>query len=199
MSEWWTYRLSSFLMFSPTIFWRLVERYNREMWPLHGAMLAVGAAMLWLAVARRPSGGAVIAGALALLWLWVGWAFHWLRYAAINWGAVYFAAGFAIEAVLLVVSALLAMGRARLNSPDPRIRSAGIALATFGIALYPFIAVLEGRPWSQAEMFGLMPEPTALATLGWLLAADLPLRRWLMVLPVISFLVGAATAWLLRS
>lgn len=34
MSEWWTYRLSDFLMFSPATYWRMVERYNREVWPL---------------------------------------------------------------------------------------------------------------------------------------------------------------------
>ena len=28
MSEWWSYRPSDFLMFSPTAYWRLVQRYN---------------------------------------------------------------------------------------------------------------------------------------------------------------------------
>ena len=37
MSEWWTYRLSDFLMFSPAVYARMVERYHRE---LHQALKA---------------------------------------------------------------------------------------------------------------------------------------------------------------
>ena len=33
MSEWWTYTLGDFLMFSPATYWRLVESYNRDVWP----------------------------------------------------------------------------------------------------------------------------------------------------------------------
>jgi hypothetical protein len=33
MSEWWTYRLTSFLLFSPRTYYRTIERYNLEIWP----------------------------------------------------------------------------------------------------------------------------------------------------------------------
>ena len=34
MSEWWTYSLSSFLLFSARTYYRLFELYNAEVWPL---------------------------------------------------------------------------------------------------------------------------------------------------------------------
>ena len=49
MSEWWTYRLSDFLMFSPRTYYRLFELYNAEVWPGHWVGLSVGATALFAA------------------------------------------------------------------------------------------------------------------------------------------------------
>ena len=53
-------------------------------------------------------------------------------------------------------------------------RRIGLALFLYALAIHPLIAPLTGRPWTQAEIFGLAPDPTAIATLGILLAADRP-------------------------
>ena len=45
----------------------------------------------------------------------------------------------------------------------------------------------------------MMPEPTALATLGLLPAAGQARRAWLAVIPLASLIVGWATLWLLAS
>ena len=196
MSEWWTYRLSDFLMFSPTTYGRLVERYNRELWPLQLGMIALGALLLWLVAMRRPSARRVVPAVLAVLWLWVAWAFHSQRYATINWAAQYFAAAFVLQAVLLATVAVLVDERSvrRLDSAQ---WTPALLLVLAGL-LYPLLAPASGRPWPRAEVFGLMPEPTALATLGLLLGLD-QRRIWLFVIPVLSLAVGAATAWLLWS
>ena len=41
MSEWWTYRLSSFLLFSPRTWFRMHELYNADIWPAQLAALAL--------------------------------------------------------------------------------------------------------------------------------------------------------------
>ena len=43
MSEWWTYSLTSFLLFSARTYYRLFELYNADVWPLQIATLAVAA------------------------------------------------------------------------------------------------------------------------------------------------------------
>jgi peptidoglycan/LPS O-acetylase OafA/YrhL len=190
MSEWWTYRLSSFVMYSSNIYWRLVERYNREVWPLQIVMVAAGAVLLWWVAARRPLAGRAAAGVLAAVWLWVGWAFYWQRYATINWAARYFVAAFVLQALLLLAAAVIGKGR-----PAPghaRTRAIGLALAAVGVLLYPFIEPAAGRPWSQTEVFGVMPEPTALATLGLLFGGRMPHRGWLAVIPTLSLGLGLA-------
>lgn len=191
MTEWWTYRLSDFLMFSPTTYWRLVERYNREVWPLQVLTTAAGALLLWWAATRRPTTGRLAAAVLAPMWLWVGWAFHWQRYAPINWAAEYFAMAFALEGLLLFSVAVI--GKDDANIGAPRLRAGGVVLATFGVFAYPFLTLAAARPWSQVEVFGVMPVPTAMVTLGLLLFATGLRRRWLLLIPALSLLAELAT------
>jgi hypothetical protein len=72
-------------------------------------------------------------------------------------------------------------------------------LAVCGLLLYQLAGLPAGRPWAQAEVFGVMPEPTALATLGLLVAGGRPYANWLSIVPVLSLAVGMATLWLLGS
>jgi hypothetical protein len=196
MSEWWSYGLSDFLMFSPQVYWRMVARHNMAAWPAQLLALAAAGA---LPVLLRTGGAArwrLALGLLALAWAWTGWSFHWRHYADIFLGAPWLAAAFALEALLL----LLAL--ACRPAPGATTRGRGLlAWTLLGLALlYPLLAPLAGRPWAEAEVFGLMPEPTALATLGVLagLATWPAWSRWVVaVLPVLSLLLGAATRWLL--
>jgi len=196
MSEWWTYRLSDFLMFSPRTYWRLVELYNVDWWPLHLATLLAGLIALGLAVSRKAVALRVMVVLLAAAWLWVGWAFHWQRYSAINWAAQYAAPAFAVQALLLLMVGVRSDFAA--PAPSPGVRRLGWALAAAGLAAYPFMAWMAGRPWQQAEVFGMAPEPTALATLGLLLISPVAGQRprlLLCVIPCVSLLAGAATLW----
>lgn len=196
MPEWWTYRLSDFLMFSPRTYWRLIELYNRDFWPLPLATLLTGIAALGLAASRRTIARRVMVVVLATAWLWVGWAFHWQRYATINWAAHYVALAFAAQAILL-----LGLGLRHNGTTVPRSTSwqgVGWLLAATGL-LYPLAGLLTGRPWAQAEVFGMAPEPTALATLGLLMISHAPQQctRFLLLaaIPFLSLLMGAATLW----
>ena len=188
MSEWWTYTLTDFLLFSPRTYHRLFALHNAAWWPLQIATLTAGGAIgaaLWRGTGRR-----VVLGMLALAWAFVAWAFHLERYATINWAAPYVAAGFALQAVLLAVAAW----RAADGEVPPLRRQAGVVLLGLAVLAMPFIAAASGRPWQQADVFGLMPDPTVLATLGALLA--LPRSAWwLWPVPLLWCAVGGATLW----
>lgn len=195
MQDWWTYTLSDFLMFSPRTYWRLVELYNQWVWPGQLVALAGGLAAVALAVSARPGSGRVLAVLLAGAWLWVGGAFHWQHYATINWGAKYLAIACAVQAGLLAALWLLRPGHPQ--APEGMASRAATVLALATVLVYPAAGWAFGRPSTQAEVAGLMPEPTALATLALLLAARRPpALRWLLaVIPLASLLVGAATLW----
>ncbi len=195
MSEWWTYTLGDFLMFSPATYWRLVESYNRDVWPAQLAGLLAGFAVCGLLLSQRCSAARVQALLLAAAFLWVGWAFFWQRYATINWAASYFAFAFWVQALLLAV---LALQRARSEiKASSAAAKVGWCLALAGLLIYPLGSAWSGKVWSQMEVFGVSPEPTALVCLGLLLARPIqtpPLFRWVLaIIPSASLLVSAAT------
>jgi hypothetical protein len=170
MSEWWTYRPADFLMFAPRLYWRLFESLNAAWWPLHLLLVGGGLAFVAWRVRARPSGAAIGLrlglAALAACWLLVAWAFLHTRFAPINWAAHGYALAFAIQSGALVLAA--ALGGLHTAAPLQRLR-AGLGLMLWALLLHPLLPLARGAPWAQAEVFGLAPDPTAIATLGALL------------------------------
>jgi hypothetical protein len=58
---------------------------------------------------------------------------------------------------------------------------------------------LLGHPWTQAEVFGIAPDPTAIATLGILLTANGRARWELLAIPVMRCVIRSLTLWSMGS
>lgn len=198
MPDWLTYRLSDFLLFSPRTYYRMFELYHTQIWPIH--LVVLGSVVAVVVLLRREEGwrDRAIAGVLAVWWLWVAIAFHLQCYVTINWAGSYFAALFAIQALLLVWFGVI---RARLRFRLSRERAAYLAAGVLVIALVfePLAGRIAGRSWRQVEMFGLTPDPTAIATLAFLALSIARPHRALIVIPVVWSAIGAATLWALGS
>lgn len=185
MSEWWTYSLSDFLMFSARSYYRQFELMNREWWPLQLLALGAGAAIAGCILHRRPPSARAAFALLALAWLWVGWAYHLERYADIHTGAPYFAAAFFLQAGLHAWMAWKSPASPQVLTPVE-----GMALYLV-LAGYPLLAPMVGRSWWQAEVFGFAPDPTAMLTLGALMFWRAPWPLW--VIPVLWCVLSTAT------
>jgi hypothetical protein len=195
MSEWWTYRLTSFLLFAPRTYHRLFELYNQAIWPAQIAAFATGVAIVALLVGGYRHRDRLVAGLLAAGWLWVAWAFLYQRYAQINWVAPWFAAAFALQALLLAGGGAVANRIAFKSSQSLRSRFA-IALTAIVVAGYPLLAPLTGRSWTTAEAFGVAPDPTAIATAAVLALVRRPMLRWLLLaIPLAACTIAALTQW----
>ena len=103
MSEWWSYSLADFLMFSPRTYWRLFEQqlaaHGLLMWPLLALLLAP-----W--ISRRPLSAqrwALAAVLLAVACLWVAWSFIIQRLGSVHWAMPVFAWAFATHALLMAL------------------------------------------------------------------------------------------------
>jgi hypothetical protein len=192
MSEWWTYRLSSFLMFSPRTYYRLFELYNAAIWPAQIVAIALGLGILALLLRPGSSSRRVIAAILAACWIWVGIAFHLHRYATIFWPAVYFAAAFGLEAGLLIWTGVV-RGRLVFERDSSPVSRAGLWILLFALVVEPTISPLLGRGWRQIEIFGVAPDPTAVATLG-VAALAAGRAKWVVIaVPVIWCAISGAT------
>jgi hypothetical protein len=198
MPDWWSYSLSDFLLFSARTYYRLLERYNLAVWPAQIVSLGLGVVLFALLRGKSAWRGRIICGVLALLWVWVAWAFVWKRYATINWAAGYLLPLFAFQGLLLI---WIGVVRNRLvfqvNRRFPGV--AGTGLLGFSVAAYPMIAPLLGRSWRQAEVFGVVPDPTVIGTAGLLLLAEGRTRWELLAVPLFWCLLSALTLWAMGS
>jgi len=164
MSEWWTYRPADFLMLSPRVYARLFEAVNEAWWPLHLLLLPAGLLALWaLARGRAPLALAFGCGAA---WGLCSLVFVQARYEPINWAAGYLVPLLWLLAVLLPGLAWRTRQRAAVGGVARRV---AWVLAAWALLLHPLLAPLSGRGWAQAEVVGLAPDPTAIATLALLL------------------------------
>jgi len=195
MPEWWTYSLADFLMFSPSVYFRLFELENQRLWPYQFVAILCGialAATIMRASARSQRAALVL---LAAAWLACAWTYFWRSYATIHTYAHTFAIVFAVQAAGLLLQAALST---RSTAPSPPAGRIGLGLFLFALLLQPLTALAFGRPLAQAEWFALMPDPTVLATLGVLIA--LPrIGAWLFAIPLLWSLYSGLTLYALGS
>jgi hypothetical protein len=197
MSEWSSYSLSDFLMFSAKTYYRMFELYNLAIWPAQ--LVALLAALATLACVARGGvpAGRVAAALLAACWLWVAWAFHAQRYAAINSAGAHFGIAFALQALLLLWFGSV-RGRFAITHVRAAIRRPALGVVAFALLGYPMLVAIGGRSWKQMEFFGVAPDPTALATLG-LLALARPGHWLLWPIPLLWCAVTGATLWTMHA
>jgi len=197
MDEWWSYSPRNLLMFSARTYYRLFELHNRALWPAHLAALAAGIAILLLVRRRGVRPGPLAAALVVAAWLGVAWSYLEVRFATIHTGGRTMAIAFAVQAALLAVIGV-AWNRSRLAPPAGAVRRAGLGILTYAVLIQPFVGRLLGRPWAQAEVFGLAPDPTVAATVGLLLLA--PRAAWfLWPIPLAWSLFSGMTLWAMRA
>jgi hypothetical protein len=191
MTEWWSYRPSDFLMYSPRVYFRQIETYNNALWPLQLMMLLVGIGLVWLLLRPRQNDRRIVAIVLAALWLFVGWAYLWSRLSSINWAATYAACGFAVQAILMIVIYVMpSKNRAPLLNGV-----SGPVVAAVAVLLYPGLSLIAGRGLGTSEVFGIMPDPTAIATIGFLASARQRYDFVLFVIPTLWCIISSVTLY----
>jgi hypothetical protein len=203
MWGWWTYTLEDFLLFSPRVYWRTIELHNEAIWPLHVLTISLGTICVLLTVHPHKWSAKAITGILAPVWIWVAWGFLWIRYATINWAAIYAVPVFVFQALLLVWFGVV-HGNLRFHAPRTISASVGLGLSLYALFLHPFMAIALGRRIQAAEVFGIHPDPTVFATLGLLLSASgrsaavllsIPLG-WCLVSWATLYAMGAPESWI---
>ena len=198
MPEWWTYTAGDFLMYSPRIHARLVEAYLREIWPAQALALAAGVAVAVVVPSRAAWRGRATAALLAAGWGFVAWAYFAQRYATIDWAGTYFAYAFAGQALLLFAFGVLR------GAVVPDVRRGAAARAAYALLLFalfvqPLFGAWSAGRWPAAPLAGLLPDPTAVATLGFVLAGGGPVRWPLLAIPLLWCAVSGVLLWAMES
>lgn len=181
MGEWASYALADFLMFTPAIYFRQYELVNAALWPWHVMLLLTAAAAMALRFGVGRSTVDWTCLLLAPAWAVTAWWFLYRHYAPINLAAEPFAVLFALQALLLLVAGLRVGDRAPLTAAKAL---PGLLLFGYALIVHPLLAPLLGRSWASVEVFGMAPDPTALATLGIVLSMRSTSTIWLAVIPI---------------
>lgn len=187
-----SYSVRDFISFSDEVYLRLFERQLEAWWPAHLLLLAMGVATLifaWLGKIR------IVAIMLALTLLASTVSFHFRLYAEITPVGQIFGWAFLVQALLVVVWGFATKSCKPIRPTVPAI--IGTAIAGFGLAIYPSLALLTDRRTTEAEFLGMAPDPTVCFALGILLMSARPL--WFMLLFPILLLWAATTSTTLHA
>ena len=196
MSEWWSYSLADFLLFSPRVYYRLFETLNTTWWLAVTAALVAGIITFGLSIRHGNRGNRVALVLLAMIWGWVTAGFLWYYYQPINWIIPYFIPAFITEALLMVMFAARRMPL-RFGWRGDFSSIAGVVMIAIAIFVYPFVGLIEGRDLIQAELFGSAADPTAIGTLGFILLARGSWRWVLLPVPLVWCVLSSGTLWVM--
>jgi hypothetical protein len=186
-------------MFSPRVYFRQIETYNLALWPLQILTLLVGVGLVCLLARAQPNSSRIVATVLAALWLLIGWAYLWSRLSSVNWAATYAAYGFVAQAILMFAVQVIPR-RTGASLPGG---FAGLTVMAVAVLIYPGLSLIAGRGLGTAEVFGIMPDPTAIATIGFLASTEhrydfllfsIP-TLWLVASSVTLFTMGDPVWW----
>jgi hypothetical protein len=100
--------------------------------------------------------------------------------------------------LLFGLFAMRRRGLALAPSPAALVHT-GLAVAAAGVLVYPLVSVALGRGMATAEVFGMAPDPTVLATLGVLVLASPATRVALLPIPLAWCALTGATLWTMGS
>jgi len=173
-----------------------IAAFNHDWWPLPAAAAGLMLGALLLAVRPQPGGGKVIGAVLAAAWAWVAVGWHFLSFADINFAAPIYGLLFLTQAALLLWVAV-SRGGLRFTRALDGLRLAGVALSAYALFGYPALTAGLGGDLAAVRLAGMAPGPTALLTLGLLLAASGRAPISLAVIPLLWCAIAGATAWLI--
>lgn len=184
--------LSMRLPFDVADFFAVFASYNTAVWPAQILLVALALVAVALALRSRTWSDRTVTALLGLFWIWMGVAYHWVFFRAINPAATLFGVLFVLEGIGLVA---LGAVRRRLRF---RFRAtlqglAGALLLAYALVAYPLLGYAAGHRYPAMPTFGL-PCPTTIFTLGLLLWTEPPVPRVLLLIPLAWSAMGASAA-----
>ena len=171
-------------------FFRLFREYNEGIWPIQWAVVPFCIVIAFLAffvggVRTRP-----MLGFLSVLSAWNGVAYFWAYFAPLNSAGWAFGALFLVQALLLAHHALIAKGEIWFG---PGVWSwIGAMLVIYAVAFYPMVGMLFGHAYPEMPVLGIAPCPTTIFLIGMLLAAQPPVSKGLLAIPILWSALGTS-------
>ncbi len=180
------------LPFTMDQFLSVFEQYNKAVWPAQIILYLLGLTAIYFSFRKSALSNRLIAAILGFLWIWIGIAYHWSFFTAINPAANVFAALNVIQgAVFLVFGGFYQ--RLSFHFKPNLYGIIGASLVLYALIIYPALGYAFGHVYPQSPTFGL-PCPTTIFTFGLLLWTDKPVPKSVLIIPFLWSLIGATAA-----
>jgi hypothetical protein len=171
------------LSFNLEEFLGVLERFNKDIWPLQILIYVLGIFVLFLLIRKNKYSDRIILAILALLWLWNGIIFCPFYWATTYKYAYLFGALFILQGIIFLVGVFkpnISFGHLnRLNT------AVGIVFIIYAMAGYQLLGYSLGHVYPEFFPFGLVPCPTAIFTFGVLLITNKKIPGYYLLIPAI--------------
>ena len=180
------------LPFTVDQFLSVFEQYHLAVWPMPILLNLLALAAIYLAIRKTAASNRLIAAILGFFWLWIGLAYHFAFFTAINPAAYAFALLNVIQGmVFLYVGVVRQQLSFRFQANTLGITGAFLML--YSIVVYPLLGYALGRVYPTSPTFGL-PCPTTIFTFGMLLWTDLRFPKSVLIIPFLWSLIVLCAA-----
>ncbi|HPP76539.1 MAG TPA: DUF6064 family protein, partial [Armatimonadota bacterium] len=135
----------------------------------------------------------IISATLGLFWVWMGIIYHIMHFSSINPIARLFGVLFVLQGILLVAVGCIS-DRLKFQFTIKPIPIIGALFIAYSMIVYPLIGTLVGHSYPRAPMFGVAPCPTTIFTLGLLLIASIRIPIYIVIIPLLWFVIATTAA-----
>jgi hypothetical protein len=180
------------LPFTTDQFLAVFEQYNQAVWPLQIVLNLLGLAAIVLAVKKYAFSNRLILAILTFLWLWIGIAYHFAFFTAINPAAFAFAILNVIQGIIFLVFGAFTQ-RVSFQFKPNLYGITGALLILYAMFIYPLLGYAFGHVYPKSPTFGL-PCPTTIFTFGLLLWTDIKVPKIILIIPFLWSLIGSSAA-----
>ena len=184
------------LPFTEDQFFAVFENYNSAIWPAQIMAYLLGGLAIVLAFGNASYRGRVISAVLAIFWIWMGIAYHWVYFSAINKAAYLFGLGFILQGLLFLWFGVI-KGNLSFGYQKNFNGLVGSLFIIYSTVVYPLLGQALGHEYPITPMFGVAPCPTTIFTFGLFLWAPTGVSWQLIVIPFLWSLIGFTAAFLL--
>lgn len=192
-----SFSLRDLLIFSPESYFKLFELSNNALWPFHIPLALLTIAALVLLYKRTQFGPRLILIWLGLVWAFVAYSYFGLYFSQLSTYADKISYVFWAQTCFLLIVALTTNHELIRNLKTPikqwKLQLGG-GLILYGLLIHPFVSLsLWNQPLSRIELFSIAPDPTAIATIGFILLLPVRLYLLLIAIPVLWLLFSMMT------
>lgn len=178
--------------FNQTEFFSVFSTYNQTVYPAQLLLLLAGMAGIFLLASKIRRKHRWITAILAISWTWVGAAYHFAFFSAINKAATVFGGLFILQGMLFFYETFF-RDRIEYQVKGGFRHIAGYIFILFGLIIYPLIGYFSHYHWLHTISFGL-PCPTTIVTFGFLLLTTRNFPKYLLIIPFAWAIIGTGAA-----